>query len=96
MFPSLCAFGQRTHIVAFVSKVFQAEDGTEAYKQIEDCITRSYSLQRSAFVHGAVLRHAEYQQQGMTAAPTPDAPYSEALLYTHDLYAMDYIARKAL
>ncbi len=87
----------REAIVTFVSKHFRAEDATEVYPEIEDVITRSYSRQRSAFVH-AMLRHEEYQQQGqaIAAQPTQDAPYSEALLYRHDLYAMEYLARRTL
>ena len=32
----------------------------------------------------------------MSAQPTEEVPYSETLLYRHDLYAMDYIARRTL
>lgn len=63
-----------------------------------DIVSRVYAKQRSAFVHGALLRHAEAEGSDPLAMllPGSDRPVSELYLYRADLMTVASITRRAL
>jgi hypothetical protein len=66
--------------------------------EIRKLVNRVYREQRSAFVHSAQLRHAEYSQGSQTpsAMPANDAPTSELFIYQDDMVSIAGIARRTL
>ncbi len=70
----------------------------ERKKEIKKLVQRVYREQRSAFVHAAQLRHAEYQQglSPMPSTPTNDAITGPVLQYKNDLIVFSRLTRKTL
>jgi hypothetical protein len=66
--------------------------------EIGDLVKRVYREQRSAFVHSARLRHAEYSQgaQVPAAIPSNDAPTSEFFVHQDDLMSIGGVTRRTL
>lgn len=67
-------------------------------KEIEAALRRVYFKQRSAYVHGAQLRHDEDSQANgaVPSLPSRDAPLPESQIFSDDLATMQRITRAVL
>jgi len=88
----------RDALVNSLGEIFKIDQKSDMHKELNDLITRLYQKQRSAFVHGAILRHGEYHQDYNLPAslPTPNQQYSDLLLYRRDLISLEPLVRNAL
>lgn len=66
--------------------------------RVKKLIDRVYREQRSAYVHGAELRHAEYNQSAQVppAMPSNLGPTGELFVFQEDLLSIADIARRTL
>jgi hypothetical protein len=66
--------------------------------QVKRLVNRVYREQRSAFVHSAQLRHAEYSQgaQIPPAIPSNEGPTSDLFVYQEDLTSIGNLTRRTL
>ncbi len=90
--------GDRVALVNFLCEIFGLDKSSEIYHELNCLLTRLYREQRSAFVHGATLRHGEYHRDYSlpAALPTSEAPYSDLLLYSRDLKSLEPSVRRTL
>ncbi|MGB8218442.1 MAG: hypothetical protein WCE94_14190 [Candidatus Methanoperedens sp.] len=90
--------GDRIALVNSLCEIFNINPSSEMYDEVNLLITRLYREQRSAFVHGAMLRHGEYYRNYNLPAtlPTSEAPYSDMFLYRRDLSSLEPLVRRAL
>jgi hypothetical protein len=72
-------------------------DRADQRADIKLLVQRVYREQRSAFVHSAELRHAEYGQGSQAAAlPSNEGPTSELFAYQEDLMSIGGVTRRTL
>ena len=88
----------RDALVNSLCEIFKIEQKSDMHKELNYLITRTYQKQRSAFVHGAILRHGEYHQDYNLPAslPTTNQQYSDLFLYRRDLTSLEPLVRNAL
>ena len=67
-------------------------------EEIDRLVRRVHREQRSAFVHGAELRHAEFSQgsQAPSVMPSNEAATGELFVYQDDLVSIAGLARRTL
>lgn len=85
-------------LVNSLCEIFHLNQKSEMYDELNLLITRLYRKQRSAFVHGAMLRHGEYHRDYDLPAtlPTQKKQYSDLFLYRRDLMSLEPLVRRAL
>ncbi len=90
--------GDRIALVNSLCEIFSINATSKMYDELNLLITRLYREQRSAFVHGAILRHGEYYRSYNLPAtiPTSEEPYSDLFLYRRDLSSLEPLVRRAL
>jgi hypothetical protein len=89
--------GDRAAVTALVSRLLRIESPDEK-KNLKHLIRRVYSEQRSAYVHGAVLRYEEYNKKSNLPAafPTASEPVRPLYYYKRDLHLIEKITRQTL
>ncbi len=90
--------GDRAAVTSQVIDSLQLQSKPTEKEQLEGLIERVYGKQRSAFVHGAELRHEEYHQGvGLPAAfPTAEKPVRDLYFYQSDLISLENVTRRTL
>lgn len=88
--------GEVAAITTTIKDALGLDDGQEI--ETRKLIDRVYRKQRSAYVHGAELRHEEYHQGGglMAILPSADNPVQDLAYYQRDLMSIARIARRTL
>ena len=88
--------GDKAAILALIKDLL--EPTSEQEIRLQNIIERVYRKQRSAFIHGAELRHEEfYQGVGLPKAfPTEKEPVRKTFYYRLDFLSMELIARRTL
>lgn len=90
--------GDRVAIIDFVSELLGFPKESNDYRDFTMLISRIYNKQRSAFVHGAELRHGEYGDKDTipSVRPGPSSQYSTFCEYAFDLDSIASIVRRVL
>lgn len=90
--------GDRQALIDAIAQLFNIGPGSEEHSDLTNLASRVYGKHRSAYVHGATLRHGEYNKEGsaLTAEPTNERLFSELHLYSTELLTLERITRKAL
>ncbi|MFC1713303.1 hypothetical protein ACFL6S_06540 [Candidatus Poribacteria bacterium] len=89
--------GERAAIVQTVKETLPIELSDKEAESLDDLIKAVHSKQRSAFVHDAILRHAELDKQYLRLGRPGEARIIPSELeYMEDLYSIWEIARKTL
>ena len=89
--------GDRAAVTSLICRLLEIVD-SDKQKEIKNLIGRVYREQRSAYVHGAILRYEEYHKQtNLPAAfPTASEPVRSLYFYKRDLDAISRITRRVL
>jgi hypothetical protein len=89
--------GDRAAITQLIIETLRLTDATKR-KEVGDVLARVYTKHRSAFVHGAELRHEEFHQgRGMPQhLPAADGPVQDIAIFTQDLHSLGLITRRTL
>lgn len=89
--------GERQALTRSIGRLFKLDSESDEYRNLDRLITRVYEKQRSAYVHGATLRHQEYNKgSALDGQPTEQLAYPGILLYQLDLHSLEATARRAL
>lgn len=89
--------GERQSIFNALLELHGIDRENGFYSELEGLLQRMYSKQRSAFVHGAILRHNEAsEQEFLTVEPAKELPFAEELLYSNDLISIDSLCRRSI
>lgn len=91
--------GDKRAIVALISKLLELKKYPEVEQKVEKLIECIYNKQRSAFVHGAVLRHKEYYDASSSpppAFPTMNESVTDLYHFQNDLHSLERLTRWTL
>lgn len=90
--------GDKRAVITTVAELLNIGSETSEYKELKRMIGRVYQEQRSAYVHGATLRHNEYfrQHSAPSALPTNAKYVSDVFFYGRDLGSIEEIVRQSL
>jgi hypothetical protein len=89
--------GERQALFVAMADIFGLTAGQKHFQELNDLLTRVYREQRSAYVHGAKLRHRELTSRSFrNAQPTATAPFSEEYTRELDLRSMERLTRRAI
>ena len=89
--------GERLSLLTNIAALFGLRESDVKYKELKELLVRVYNHQRSAYVHGAVLRHGEATQNSQPVfQPTPRHPFSELLQHKLDLMTLQQLTRHCL
>ena len=90
--------GDRAAIESTVSNILELGALPEKQKELKNLIKRVFYDQRSAFVHGAELRHGEFHQgdQFPLSFPTINEPVGDLFIYKNDLISLEWVVRLTL
>jgi hypothetical protein len=89
--------GEKASLFAALTDLFALKEGDPHFQELHELLTRVYREQRSAYVHGAKLRHRELTKRGFkNAQPTATAPFSEEHLRQLDLRSIEHLTRRAV
>jgi hypothetical protein len=89
--------GERQALFTALADIFRLTVGQADWQDLNDLLIRVYREQRSAYVHGAKLRHRELSRRGFrNAQPTATAPFSEEYVRELDLRSMEHLTRRAI
>lgn len=89
--------GESAAIINCMCRLYHVNDASTK-RRIADAIRCIYSEQRSAYVHGALMRHEEYHRGiGMpSAVPDESMLIRKTFIYQLDFHSLDRIARTML
>jgi hypothetical protein len=89
--------GERASLFAALVELFGLKAQDPHFKELDNLLIRVYRDQRSAYVHGAKLRHRELTRRSIrNAQPDATDPFSEEFLRGLDLYSVAQMTRRAV
>jgi hypothetical protein len=88
--------GEKAAVLSLVRELLVPSSEDE--ERLKALLSRVYDKQRSAFVHGAELRHEEFHKgSGLPSAfPTASGPVRDLYFYRQDLSSTERVVRRAL
>jgi hypothetical protein len=89
--------GERQSLFNALADLLALKAEAPDFKELNTLLTRVYQEQRSAYVHGARLRHRELTSRSFkNAQPTATAPFAEEYLRELDLRSVEQLTRRAI
>lgn len=87
---------ERYSLIEIIKNVLQIETDSDKARDLHNLIGDVYYEQRSAFLHDAVLRHAELDKDVQLGHPEKNKIVSKELKFKEDLDSIQRIARRVL
>jgi hypothetical protein len=90
--------GDRKAIETMILELCNWESDPTTGKKVAACLRRLYSDQRSGYVHGAKLRHGEFNREGTlpSSFPTAESFVSDTFTFEADLLSIWQLTRRVL